>query len=189
MITFKLSEMPVGVGIEDQTHGYYTKELDGVGNAAWWPAVYQCCRECAEDDNVPNDKADEFFKDFKIISVPWAVAWELALKLQDEYGTVDCEGEDITVEGLIKDVLDETLDDQQHEWEKAQDEKTASYGTDGMVIKLSGYYGEFKLSDNAWVRTDNPDISFSREYMDNVYEERPEYIIILVTPKGLADDA
>jgi len=133
MTIFKPSELPVGTTIIDETEGHYTKELDNAGNA-FWSTLAVHCSDCADDYAVENDKADEFFKNFTISCVPWQVAWELALNLLDEYGSTSdlTWNEDkkewepvgpITIEGLIKDAMDETVEIQQEEWEQFQIEK------------------------------------------------------------------
>lgn len=41
-----------------------------------------------------------------IESLPYGVAWQLAILLGDEYGHTDAEGEPITYEGLVEQAID-----------------------------------------------------------------------------------
>lgn len=99
----KLSQFPVNTTIESDEHGWYAKDSENI-----WTPMMACCSSCTEDYSIKNDEIDEKMgEDWHVRSVPWGVAWQLAIQLQDEYGIVDSEGEDITINGLINAAIDE----------------------------------------------------------------------------------
>lgn len=93
----KLSEYPVNTTIESDEQGWYTKDSEN-----YWTPMMACCSSCADDYSIKNDEVDEKIMDFKIRSLPFGVVVQLAIQLQDEYGEVDSEGNDITVYDLIQ---------------------------------------------------------------------------------------
>jgi hypothetical protein len=100
MKNFKPSDLPLGTTIEDKTEGTWTSNSVGM----WEPSIYHCV-DCLDDDKITDEAADDLFKNFEIVSIPYGVAVQLAIMLRDEYGTVDAEGEAITVDGLIADAI------------------------------------------------------------------------------------
>jgi hypothetical protein len=107
MTNFKPSELPVGTVIDVEDDRQYTKESTPEGSIFWNP---DACLDCHGSDSFSDLMADHHFKHFEIVSVPWATAVNMAIKLQDEYGYTDAEGEDITIEGLIESALEETVE-------------------------------------------------------------------------------
>lgn len=99
MTDFKPSELPVGTVIKDEDGDQWTKEV----YSSW-------VSNSVDQGRLTDRMANAIFDDFEIVSVPWSTAVNMAIKLQDEYGYTDAEGEDITIEGLIKSALDETVD-------------------------------------------------------------------------------
>lgn len=93
----KLSELPVGTTIDIEGEGRYEKRENDL-----WSSTTM------ENDTFLTDFLEKEYADkVRIVSVPFSLAWQLAIQLQDEYGYVDAEGEDITVEGLIADAASE----------------------------------------------------------------------------------
>lgn len=91
MIDLKPSELPVGTTIEVDDAGRYEKHENNI-----WLSIKN------ENDSFSSDFIEKEYDDkVKIIAMPFSVVWQLAILLQDEYGTVDAEGEDITLEGLV----------------------------------------------------------------------------------------
>ena len=71
------TQLPVGTIIEDKTHGNFEKTSEDQ-----WASLYDHCAECGtvikeEGDEEPNGypriflHADNYFKNFRVISVPY----------------------------------------------------------------------------------------------------------------------
>ena len=94
-----LSKLPAGSVIHIEREGYYVSREDG---GLWYALL---------DHPVTGNDHDTFSSDFlmnhdsapkvRIMSVPFGVTVQLAMMLQDEYGSVDAEGEDITFDSVI----------------------------------------------------------------------------------------
>jgi hypothetical protein len=93
----KISEFPVGTTIEVDDAGRYEKHENDI-----WLSTKN------ENDSFSSDFIEKEYHDkVKIIAMPFSVVWQLAILLQDEYGTVDAEGEDITLIGLVASAVSE----------------------------------------------------------------------------------
>lgn len=93
----KLSEFPVGTVVNVQDLGRFElTETEWVGAKG------------PEDRLIKDtvDKLDEMDQ-VKIVSVPWAIAAQLVMMLQDEYGIIDGEGKDITFDTVFADAVSE----------------------------------------------------------------------------------
>lgn len=93
----KISELPVGTVIDIEGEGRYEQTHDGL-----WSATTM------ENDTFSTDFLEKEYADkVRILSVPFGLAWQLAIMLSDEYDSVDSEGEDITLDGIISDASKE----------------------------------------------------------------------------------
>lgn len=110
----KLYELPVGTVVDFEGEGYYEKRDNGD-----WYAVTGHCVDCMDDDFI---KADSIVEDdvvascsindkpsrgYKIISMPFDIVLQLAINLADEYDNYDGEGNPITINGIIRDAIEE----------------------------------------------------------------------------------
>lgn len=137
MTNLKPSQMPVNTTIETPDTGRWTKN----SKRAWYADDVHCL-DCevvfdVEQDALTADEhkeaagvyklhdtpSDEFFTDFKTISLPWGVVAQMALMLRDEYGDYDSEGEVIAVSDLINSGI---------EAHKKAIERNAKYETEGL---------------------------------------------------------
>ena len=127
MYNMKLSEMPENTMIQSTKEDHGTVYLRATANNAdrtpYWHALFTHCVDCAETDNLTLEQADRDLTAYKMLALPYGVAVQMAITLQDEYGNVDGEGEDITVSGLIIDAV---------ESHKAAIERNAKYKVEGI---------------------------------------------------------
>ena len=92
----KFSEYPVGAVIEIEDAGRYEKGVDNI-----WHATNR------ENDTYSSDYIETELSRVKDVSMPWGVVAQLVMMLQDEYGHVDAEGEDITFDRVFTDAVEE----------------------------------------------------------------------------------
>jgi hypothetical protein len=114
----KPSELPAGTVIHaDKPYEdcEYIKREGG-----YWEDTYSGCGCCEDPVRVSDtsenlsqirlttkETSDDYFKDFRIISVPWVYLVQAVTMLQDEYGHTDAEGEDITFESVYACIAEE----------------------------------------------------------------------------------
>lgn len=73
MMNLKPSELPSETVIADEELGWYIKGTDGD-----WGELYPHCVDCAGDDDVAKNEADERFTDFRIVALPISVVEDIA---------------------------------------------------------------------------------------------------------------
>ncbi|QED11690.1 hypothetical protein PP914_gp202 [Arthrobacter phage Qui] len=106
----KLSEFPAGTVIDVQGLGRFERtETEWLGMSGPQDRLIE--------DTV--NKLDEM-NQVKIISVPWGIVAQLVMMLQEEYGDVDAEGEDITFNRVLADALSLNADFKKREAAEAQ---------------------------------------------------------------------
>lgn len=165
MRNFKPSELPAGTCIDDKVHGFWTKDSDN----AWWMDAPHCV-DCAEVvfDGPPTEAekqlegsvyqfhttpSDDFFTEFKIVSVPLELL-ELAVdRLVHEAQTHCCypdpdETSEVVFEDLLKTlaatkeaaVLEEKRDVWKH---------LASFNRDGVYAEINEF-GEVRVGETIY---------------------------------------
>lgn len=94
----KLSELPVGavVKFDDKDVCYEKREI-----GSWFALNGDV------EDFIDADMIDRLQDKARIISMPWSIVAKLVTMLQDEYGDVDAEGEDITFDSVLTEVIKE----------------------------------------------------------------------------------
>lgn len=120
-MNIKPSELPIGTSIKDKVWGYWTKESDNV-----WRLDTPHCVDCSEIafDRQPSDAekellsevlyyhmhSDQFFAEFEIVSLPFAVVERMAKEIvayeETEWHT-NPDGTPFTIEAVIRDVIEE----------------------------------------------------------------------------------
>lgn len=102
----KLSEYPVGtiVNIQGGLGRFELTEKEWSGKHGQY----------GEEDRLLKETVDKLdvMGQVDIISAPWNVVAELVLMLQDEYGNVDAEGEDITFNKVFADAVERVKRDE-----------------------------------------------------------------------------
>lgn len=142
---FKPSELPANTTIDDAKEGYYTKNEFG----RWEPAIYHCA-DCAEDYEVKDADADEKFKDFKIIALPYSVVEQLASEI--------VEMTDIEWQGTVPNSIDIVI-------KEAVDTVMTTKPTDDTWMHLSSFEPFYvEINEKGEVRTDWDGKIYKPEY-------------------------
>lgn len=114
MKNLKPSQLPEDTVIVDEVQGVWMKEESGV----WGQTVPHCvdCAQAVRDDGtlevwIDNEeiliKSDDFFQDFKIVSLPYSIFEAMAKLVGDKWGSSD--------EEILDYVMDFVKDDENEE--------------------------------------------------------------------------
>ena len=99
------TDLPINTVIEDDERGLHMKDQMPNGDLFWMPITAHCV-DCRDEDKVPDSEANEKFKNFKLISLPFGVTWQFAIALGDSYGKYDAEGNPIYYEDLVVEAIE-----------------------------------------------------------------------------------
>lgn len=98
MTNLKPSQLPADTVIKDEVHGVWMKEESGV----WGETIPHCidCVQAVRDDGTATVwikgeevliKSDDYFTDFKIVSLPYSIFESMAKLVGDKWGSTNDE--------------------------------------------------------------------------------------------------
>jgi hypothetical protein len=94
------TDLPINTVIKDSEKGLHIKDQMPNGDLFWMPCASHCV-DCREEDRIPDSEANEKFKNFELISLPFGVTWQFALAMGDQVGRYDEEGNPVYYEDFV----------------------------------------------------------------------------------------